>query len=163
MALYQTGHVDDAIAHFQYALKLQPDLADTHNNLGAALVRKGEVEAAVVHYQRALQLKPDYAGAANNLAWVLATSPNDSTRNGARAVELAQRANQLSGGGNLVILRTLAAAYAEAGQFPKAVETARQAFELAGAEANKAFADVLQSEIRLYQAGTPLRDSVHTQ
>jgi tetratricopeptide (TPR) repeat protein len=158
MALLQVGRVDEAIIHFQKALETDPDLADTHNNLGVALLRRGQVEAAIAHYQRALEIKPDYAGADNNLAWVLATFPEASVRKGARAVELAQQADRLSGGGSLVILRTLAAAYAEAGRFSDAIETAGRALQLAKAQSNRAWADALQSEIRLYQAGLPLRD-----
>jgi len=70
-------------------------------------------------------------------------------------VELAQRANQLAGGGNPVILRTLAAAYAEAGRFPEAVETAQHALQLAETPSNTALADVIRSQMKLYQAGIP--------
>jgi Flp pilus assembly protein TadD len=162
MALLNAGRVDEAITHFRNALETEPGLAESHNNLGVALLRKGRVEEAVAHYQKALELQPDYAGANNNLAWVLATSPQASLRNGARAVELAQRANQLSSAGNLVILRTLAAAYAEAGRFPEAIATAGQALQLANDQSKTAWANALQSEIRLYQARQPFRDTSQT-
>lgn len=158
MALFQLGRVDEAIAHFRSALEADPTVADIHNNLGAALVRQGQFEEAVAHYQKALELRPDYPGACNNFAWVLATTPQPSIRNGARAVELAQRANQLTSGGNLVILRTLAAAYAEAGRFPEAIETANQALQLATTQGNSAWANTLQKEAGLYLAASPLRD-----
>jgi len=163
MALFQLGRVDEAIAHFRSALAADSTVADIHNNLGAALVQKGQFEEAVAHYQRALELRPDYPGACNNLAWVLATSPQSAIRNGARAVQLARQANQLAGGGSLVILRTLAAAYAEAGRFPEAIETASQALQLATAQDNSAWAETLRKESRLYQAATPLRDPPPTQ
>jgi Flp pilus assembly protein TadD len=86
---------------------------------------------------------------------VLATCPQASLRNGNKAVELAQRANQLTGGGNPTILHTLAAAYAEAGRFPEAVETARRALQLAETQSNIALADAIRSELKLYQAGIP--------
>jgi tetratricopeptide (TPR) repeat protein len=162
MALFQLGRVDEAIAHFRSALEADPTVADIHNNLGAALVQKGQFEEAVADYQKALELRPDYPGACNNLAWVLATSPQASIRNGARAVQLARQANQLTGGGNLVILRTLAAAYAEAGRFPEAIETANQALQLATAQGKSAWANTLQKETRLYQAAFPLRDPLPT-
>ena len=162
MALFQLGRMDEAIAHFRSALQADPTVADIHNNLGAALVQKGQFEEAVAHYQKALELRPDYPGACNNLAWVLATSPQASVRNGARAVQLARQANQLTSGGNLVIVRTLAAAYAEAGRFPEAIETANQALQLATAQGKSAWADTLQKETRLYQAAVPLRDPLPT-
>jgi tetratricopeptide (TPR) repeat protein len=116
------------------------------------------VEAAIDHYQKALELNPEFVPAFNNLAWVLATCPRAPIRNGARAVELAQRAKRLSGGANLTILRTLAAAYAEAGRFPEALEAAGQALDLATRQGNAATIDALQREIRLYRDGSPLRD-----
>ena len=68
-----------------------------------------------------MRLRPNDAALLNNTAWVLATNPNASVRNGMEAVELAERALKLSGGNEPAILGTLAAAYAEAGRFPEAV------------------------------------------
>ena len=154
-ALLQKGKVDEAIAHFQRALQIKPDYAEAHYNLGNALLQKGNVDEAIAHFQKALQIKPDYAEAQNNLAWVLATCPQASLRDGNQAVELAQRANQLTGDGNPVVLGTLAAAYAEAGRFPEAVATAQRALQLAGTQSNTALADAIRSQLKLYQAGLP--------
>ena len=154
-ALLQEGNVDEAIAHFQKALQITPDLAKAHNNLGNALLRKGNVDDAIAHYQRALQITPDFAEAQKSLAWVLATCPQASLRNGNKAVELAQRANQLTGDGNPVVLGTLAAAYAEAGRFPEAMATAQRALQLADARSNTSLAEALRSQLKLYQAGLP--------
>ena len=104
-----------------------------------------------------------HTAACNNLAWVLAISPQSAIRNGVRAVQLARQADQLTGGGNLVILRTLAAAYAEAGRFPEAIETASQALQLARPQDDSAWAETLQKETWLYRAATPLRDPLPTQ
>jgi tetratricopeptide (TPR) repeat protein len=99
--------------------------------------------------------KPDYVEAQNNMAWVLATCPQASLRNGIKAVGLAERADQLAGGKNPVVLCTLAAAYAEAGRFPDAIETAQRALHLAEAQSNPTLAGALQSQLKLYQAGIP--------
>ncbi len=155
IALFRKGSVDEAIAHFQKALQIKPDFAEAQNNLGNALLKKGSVAEAIVHYQKALQIKPDFAEAQNNLAWVLATCPQASLRDGNQAVALAQRANQLTGDGNPVVLGTLVAAYAEAGRFPEAVATAERALQLAGTQSNPALADALRSQLKLYQAGLP--------
>ena len=154
-ALLKMGKVDEAISHFQKALQIIPDYAKAHNNLGNALLQKGKVDEAISHYQKALQINPDYAEAQNNLAWVLATCPQASLRNGNKAVELALRANQLAGDGNPAVLGTLAAAYAEAGRFPEAVATAQRALQLAGTQSNTGLTDVLRSQMKLYQAGLP--------
>jgi len=158
LAMLQSGHVDEAIADFQQALKINPNIPDAENSLGYALLRKGQADQAVAHYRRALEIKPDYVGAANNLAWTLATNPNDSIRNGADAVQFAERANRLTPN-NLVILRTLAAAYAEARRFSDAEATGTQALQLAASQGNSAFVNVLQREVELYKASQPLREN----
>jgi hypothetical protein len=76
-------------------------------------------------------------------------------RNGGRAVELARQANGLTGGEIPVVLHTLAAAYAEAGRYSEAVETAQHALRLAQAQSNTALAAALESELKLYRAGSP--------
>jgi tetratricopeptide (TPR) repeat protein len=154
-ALLQMGHAEEAIAHFQRALEIKPDYAVAHYNLGNALLKRGSVDEAIVHYQKALQINPDDAGALNNLAFVLATCPQASLRNGNQAVALAQRANQLTGDGNPAVLGTLAAAYAEAGQFPEAAKTAQHALQVAETQSNPALANALRSQLKLYQAGIP--------
>jgi tetratricopeptide (TPR) repeat protein len=154
-AFLQMGRMDEAIIQYQTALRIKPDYAEAHNNLGNAFRQMGRMDEAIVHYQKALQIKPDYPGALNNLARVLATCPQASLRNGNKAVELAQRANQLTGDGNPVVLGTLAAAYAEAGRFPEAVKTAQRALQLAERQSNTALADAIRSQLKLYQAGIP--------
>jgi len=160
--LLHKGKVDEAIAHFQKVLQINPANAEAHINLGSAMLQKGNMGEAITHFQKALQIKPDYLQAQNNLAWMLATCPQASLRNGNKAVELARRANQLTGDGNPVVLGTLAAAYAEAGHFPEAVETAQRALELAGTQANTTLADDLRSQMKLYQAGLPFHVTEQT-
>ena len=79
-------------------------------------------------------------------------------RDGKKAVELAQQAVQLSGGNAPEILDTLAAAYAEAGQFPKAIETARQALDLSTAQNNKPLAEVIQNQLQLFETNSPYHE-----
>jgi tetratricopeptide (TPR) repeat protein len=110
---------------------------------------------AIAQYQEALRIKPNNAEVLNNLALVLASCPQASLRNGSKAVELAQRANRLTGGRNPAALGTLAAAYAEAGRFPEAMETAQHALQLAESQSNFALADAIRSQMELYAAGHP--------
>jgi len=90
---------------------------------------------------------------------VFATYPEESVRNGTQAVQLAEQALKLSGGKNPIIFRTLAAAYAESGRFPEAVDTAQRGLELATSQGNTGLATEFQSNILLYGAGIPLRDT----
>jgi tetratricopeptide (TPR) repeat protein len=160
-ALLRKGKVDEAIAQFQQALQINPGYADAHNNLGNALYQKGEVGEAIFQFQKALQINPGHVQTLNNLAWILATCSQASLRNGNEAVELAQRADHLTDDSNPSILATLAAAYAEAGRFPEAVETAQRALQMAGTQSNNGQADVIRSQLKLYQAGIPFRDTEH--
>jgi Flp pilus assembly protein TadD len=155
IALFQTGRVNEAITHYQTALQIKPDYAEAHNNLGNALFQKGRVDEAITHYQTALQIKPDYSEAHNNLAWVLATVSQASLRNGGKAVKLAERANQLTSGENPVILRTLAAAYAEAGRLGDALLSAQKAIELAQAAGQKNLVEQINGELKFYERGLP--------
>jgi superkiller protein 3 len=149
------GRMEEAIAHFQKALIIKPDDANIHYNLGNAFRDQGRMEEAIAQFQKALAIKPNYVEAQDTMARVLATCPQSSLRNGIKAVGLAERANQLAGGKNPMILATLAAAYAEAGRFPEAVETAQRALRLTETPSNTALAGALQSQLKLYQAGTP--------
>jgi len=90
---------------------------------------------------------------------LLATTPDASLRNGTKAVALATQANQSSGNSNPAILHTLAAAYAETGSYSQAVATARRGLELAVTQKNDTLAAMLQKEIRLYEANTPVREA----
>ena len=161
-ALLKQGQVDDAVAHFERAVQINPKLANAHSDLANLLLQKAQVEEAIAHYQAALEIQPANAGFLNNLAWVLATYPKPTVRNGPQAVALAQQAERLSRGNNPAILGTLAAAYAEARRFPEALATARRAFELATAQTNAAQAAVLQANIALYQSGSPLHETPKT-
>ena len=153
--LLQQGRTDEAIAHFQKAVEIKPDHASAHKNLGIAFFQKGRMDEAIAHFKRSLEIRPDQVEIQNNLAWLLATCPQASLRNGNQAVELAQRANQLAGDNNPSLLCTLAAAYAEAGRFSEAVETAQRALQLAEAYSNPVMADTIRSQMKLYQAGVP--------
>ncbi len=161
-ALRQKGRVDEAITQFQLALKVMPDNEAIHFNLAKALFQKGRVDEAIIQFQMALQIEPADMEVQNNLAWLLATAPQASLRNGDKAVELARQANELAGGKNPVILGTLAAALAETGRFSEAVETAQRALRLAGAQSNIVLAGRLQLEMKLYQAGSPFHSPAQT-
>jgi Flp pilus assembly protein TadD len=143
-------------------VQFEPLNAEFQGNLGYALFLAGDVREAVVHYQQSLGIQPENIVTCKNLAWILATSPEASVRNDTEAVELAERAVRLSGGSDPIYVGTLAAAYAEAGRFPDAVKTARQAQQLAAARNNISLADALQVQIGLYQAGMPFRETSQT-
>src|SRR5438270_4489428 len=107
---------------------------------------------------QSLALNPNDGNAQSNLAWMLATTPDDSLRDGTRAVTLAESALQLAGGVSPILHRTLAAAYAETGRFADAIETATRGRRLAERESNRSLADEFAANISRYQQHLPLRD-----
>ena len=157
-ALLSLGRIDEAIAQLNQAVQSDPRLAEAHNNLANAFFRKGQPKQAVAEYEAALALQAGNPQLLNNLAWALATCPEDSVRNGARSVDLAQKAVQLTGNSNPQILGTLAAAWAEAGKFPEAIATAQQALERATAQTNATQVEALRSRLALYESGKAFRD-----
>lgn len=158
-AFLEKGEIDAAISHCRAALLIQSENADAHTNLAIALDEKGQTAEAIQHYQKALEISPQSISALTNLAWLLATCSNASFRNGNKAIELAREADQLSGGTNTFVLRALAAAYAESGQFGKAIEIARAAMQLARTQGDNSLAGALQQEIALYELALPYRET----
>jgi len=156
-ALLEKGEIDRAMVHCRAAVSIQPQNSDAQTNLAVVLDQKGRAPEAISHYEKALELSSRSLSAENNLAWLLATNSDASLRNSARALELAQQAEELSGGGNPVVLRTLAAAHANAGQFSRAVEVAQLALSLT--DRQSPLANALQQEIAGYQAGLPYREN----
>ena len=140
----------------------RPENGEAHNNLGNTFLRIGRVDEAIAHYSKALEINPLNVNAQNNMAWLLATSPETRLRNGPKAVELAERADHLTGNRSPVIAATLAAAYAETGRFSDAVKTAQRALQLATDQGNRVLADAIREQIELYQSGAPSRDNGQT-
>ncbi|HEV2970524.1 MAG TPA: tetratricopeptide repeat protein [Pirellulales bacterium] len=151
------GTTEDAIAHYQRALAIEPNSAEVHIHLGRLLDSQGKTREAIDHWRQAVRLQPNYPAILDQLAWTLATDPDDSLRDGVEAVELAQRAVQLTGGQNPETLATLAAAEAEVGRYPKAVEIAERALDLAVGQSNRdELATALRDQIKhFYETGFP--------
>ncbi len=157
IAQLSTGQGQEAIVHLQRAVALRPDDPSAHYNLGSALFdTRGAVRESLAEWGEALRLAPELVPALNRSARVLATGPDASLRNGARAVELGEKAAKLTGRLDPVILDTLAAAYAEAGRFDDAVQTARAALELARNDSG--LTTSIGARLALYRAHSPLRE-----
>ena len=156
--LLRRGRLSEAVFHSQEALRIRPGNADAHNTLGIALFQMGDLKDAVAHWKQSLEIQPGNMNAQANLAWALATAPDASLRDGTKAVELAQNVTRRAGHPNAMVLRTLAASYAETGQFAEAIDIAQQAFQLASAQGNSALMADLQLNIASYRRELPLRD-----
>jgi arylsulfatase A-like enzyme/Tfp pilus assembly protein PilF len=151
------GRIDEAILHFRRALEADPELAVAHNNLGMALRMTGGRDEPLAHFRAALAQRPDWTEPMTEIAWILATHPDAEVRRPQEAVRLAQRAAELTGHRQPVVLDTLAAAYASGGDFERAVATAEQAAELARTGESR-LAEEIRARIALYRRATPFRE-----
>lgn len=154
----QAGRVSDSIESFLLALEGSPAHTESHFMLGTAYASQGRQKSAAEHYVQALAANPDHLPSLNNLGWILATSRDAALRDGARAVKLIEHALQLPGGIRPHLLHTLAAAYAEANLYPKAVATAQEALQIAKTQALHALEQQLQFELKAYLDNTPWRE-----
>ena len=161
-ALAMQHNLPAAIAEFERAVQVNPDFPTAHHYLGDALYfGQGRTADALVHWREVLRLDPDNIAVLAQCAWALSTDPDPALRNGNLAVEYAEHASRLRGGRTPAVLDALAAAYAEAGRFPDAVQAARSALDLALQQNNSPIADALRSKIAQYEAGHPMRVDPH--
>jgi tetratricopeptide (TPR) repeat protein len=158
LVLSRRGNAQGAIREWRSAIDLDPKYAEAHVSLGDALDAQGRTAEALSHWRAGLELQPNDAKALRRMAWALATSPDAAIRDGAEAVAFAVRALELSGGKDAQALDTLAAAYAEKGQFADAALTARRAQARAAQENQPALAQEIGARMALYEAGQPFRD-----
>ena len=157
LAYINKGEFDRAIRDFDQAIQFKPDYAFALNNRGLAYIDKGEFDRAIRDFDQAIQFKPDGAIAFNNKAWLLTTAQDASVRDGEEAVRLAREAVRLDE--NEPGFRgTLAAAYAEAGQFDAAAAEQERAIEMLRAQGKGDEVAGLQTRLKLYRSRQPYRE-----
>jgi tetratricopeptide (TPR) repeat protein len=159
LALVDKGETDEGIKEIRRAMQLAPQAPDGHLHLGQIYVRQGKAPEAIAEYKEALRLNANYPEALNNYAWILATHRDAQFRNGHLAVELAERACELTRYQVPIFVGTLAASYAEAGRFDEAVKTGQRALDLATAQHQEALVKKNSELIPLYQARKPYREN----
>ncbi|MGA2258019.1 MAG: tetratricopeptide repeat protein [Thermoguttaceae bacterium] len=152
---------DKAIEVYDAILTDRPDDVEAMRGRGDALLNLGRRSNAESDYEQALKLQPHDVGILNNYAWVLATAPEDKLRDGHRALALATDACRQTDYKEDYILSTLAAAYAETGDFESARKWAAQAVEAKpGPHAEPSRKDELKKELESYKASKPWREAL---
>lgn len=165
-ALCARGKPDEAIKYFHEAIRLKPDFAGAHYNLALALFHKSETSEASNECQTAMRLTANsriYISleeivTLNNDAWKFATSAEATTRDGSRAVTLAKEACDRTFFQQPIFIGTLAAAYAEAGQFEDAISTAQKACAIAAQQGQTNILKSNQELLKLYQHHQPFHE-----
>jgi tetratricopeptide (TPR) repeat protein len=147
-----------AIKIYTAVLAATPDDWQAWRGRADAYLNIGKHAEAIADYEKALKLQPKDDGILNNFAWVLATSPDAKLRDGRRAIKLAKEACELTENKMPHILSTLAAAYAETGDFKNAMKWSTKAVELGGKD--KETGEALKKELESYKAKKPVRESL---
>ena len=156
-AYVNKGNFGKAISDMKKSAALQPQDPRSNLNLARTLAHQNRHAEAITYYRRVLKLTPKNARLNNDLALILATHPDPKLRNGQEAIKLAKLACRLTHNQIPTPLSTLAAAYAETGNFPQAIKTAQKALEIAQASEDKRIIEDLEWQIELYRKNTPLR------
>jgi len=152
-------HVAEAAEEFKAVIHDQPKNFEAHALLAKALLLQGQTAAAAAEFRSSLNLEANQPETLNEFAWLLATDPHAEIRRGADAVQLARRACELARGQEPSFLGTLAAAYAETGDFDKAVAAGQAAHDLALAQGRKPLAATNEQLLALYRAHKPFREN----
>ena len=152
--LLQVGNADEALTHLREAVRLDPTNAEAQNNLGVACRERGEDAEAIDHFRRAVLASPDWVPPMIDLAWMLATTSDARLRNQDLSLRLAARAADLTEHHDPRVLDALAAAYASAGDFDRAVDTAGAALQLSPEDT---FAAEIRARQELYGEHKPYR------
>jgi|GEM_PF-432446 len=152
---YNKGDYENARYHYEQAVRSDPLFAQAHYKLGNVLERKGKIKEAVKEYEEAIGIIPGWDKPLNDLAWILATNDDKKINNPERAVHLARTLCENTAFENPVYMDTLAAAYARAGQFKQAIDTAEKALNLARISNNILLKDDIQQRCKLYKSNQP--------
>ncbi|MBW2359712.1 MAG: hypothetical protein JRG84_02305 [Deltaproteobacteria bacterium] len=153
----QLAHWRTSETLMQHALDVTGENYVAYSHLGEARLAQGDAAGAAAHWRDAARVEPRYATVANNLAWLLATHPDATLRDGDEAVRLAERAAALSGD-TATTLDTLAAAYAEAGRGDAAIATAERALSSARAAGQEQLAAQIETRLARYRSGRAWRE-----
>jgi tetratricopeptide (TPR) repeat protein len=156
--LSRQGDAPSAIVEWRRALALDPQNAEVHGALGDALQAQHRTAEALAEWRAVIEQRPNDAETLRKASWVLSTSPDAAIRNGEEAMAFAVRAMQLSSRKDARLLDTLAAAYAERGDFDYAEYVERQALFAAGLVDDPALKDQIQARRALYLSHQPFRD-----
>ncbi len=151
------GRFDEAITEYERALQIKPIHTSVQHNLGIVQSQREEILKALAGRRESLRLRPDDVALLNDTAWVLATNPNASIRNGAEAIELAQARHDSPTGENRPFWAPWPRPMPRRAAFPRRCKR-RKALQLAAEQGKQPLAESLKAKIPLYEAGAPYHE-----
>ncbi len=157
--LLDLGRVDEARVRLTEAVRLDPADSRANYSLGIAFLREGNPDPAVRLLGLAIESEPDFLAAILPLVSIRATSADPALRDGREALELAQRACELTRHRDPTAMVALSEAYAEAGQFVDAISVAQRALKMAREAKNQNLVNAIQQRMEFYRRNEPLRQS----
>ena len=155
---HMLGRLQEALYHFDAAAQLLANDSHVITSRADLLADIGRYAEAANEYKRAIELDDQLAHAYRSSAWLLATCPDDSIRNSNMALEQAQQAIRLSNSKTAISLDTLAAAQANAGDFPSAIASLEQAVEISRDQERATY----EIRLEMYRSFQPFRTSPMT-
>lgn len=150
------GNYYAAVADFNKAIEKQADFVDAFIHRGIAHKRLYQYDNVLKDLSKALELSPCNVKALNSLAWFHATCPESNYRDGKKAVRLSKKALDINH--NPVYMDTLAAAYAETGDFHKAISTQEDAIRFLRGKIKPSTLSQLTNHLDKYKAHQPWRE-----
>jgi tetratricopeptide (TPR) repeat protein len=159
-ALFGLKEYKRAIADFDKFIQCNPSVAEGYASRGYVLSLAGKYKLGIDDCKKAIAINTNAIEGYNNLAWLLATAPDPKLRDGNMALTCAKKACELSGWKVSCALGTLAAAYAETGNYAEAIKWQEKQIEL-GVEAQDK--ENAYKYLSLYKSGRPYHASADDQ
>jgi tetratricopeptide (TPR) repeat protein len=151
------GELEKALADYDETIRLEPRHTKAYIRRASVCWFKNAYDKALADYDEVIRIDPNQPDAYNAKAWLLATCADAKYRDGKQAVEAANRANELSDGQDWRCVDTLAAAYAEAGDFDAAVKWQEKALQLVP-KTERGAVEVATKQLALYREKMPYRE-----
>ncbi|MHC4705990.1 MAG: sulfatase-like hydrolase/transferase [Planctomycetota bacterium] len=159
ICFYELGEFHEPDKYATTVLMNNPTYVDAAISLAEKLLERQQIRLSYEHYLRILKLQENSVTVLNALAWIQAACDIEGLRNPEQAIERALRACEMTDYGTPEVVDTLAVAYAAAGRFREARETARKAISAAQSAGNTALAQRIKNRLNLYNAEKPFRDA----